>query len=332
VGQGALTQQQHLQPTRGIVELGRGVLQADQDLRRLVAQQRQPAAQVAIPGQQVLVAVRRGHPVMDGGQLLGRVQFAQVGGGVGDVIDPLDLADIEGVVLVQVGGLGHVVQGAFLVADVRQRVAVNLVQLGEHRLGDAASAFQVDGQVGGQPRGLGPTPHLPQVTHALDPGHQPDVGPGVVQVPDPIAVGEGAEAMGLVAIGQTLQLDQRLQSRVVLGLGGRADLRGPFVEPAFDLVALIGVQHPPQAVEPRLAAIVQRTATGPLDVLVVTRRMAQLVGADLLVQLLQPLGQGHAGLSPRGAGREGSDEHEGYEKTPQIRILETGVQPSRQLM
>ena len=330
--QGALRQGHHLQAPPRDGQLGRGRSNAGQHPVGRIPGLGDARAKKAIPGQQVRIAVRRGHSVMQRREALGRLDLAQLGGRVGDVVDSLDLAHIEGVALVQPRGLGHVVKGAFLVADVRQRVAVNLMQFGQHRLGDPPALLKVAGQLSREARSLGPAPDLTQMPHALDARHQPHVRSGLVHEPPPVRVGECPEAARFVTVGHDLQGDQRLQRRVIVAPGRLSGLGRPGVEPALDLVALVGVEHAPQAEETRLSLLTQGAAAGPLNVLVVARRVADLVRPDLTAQLLKPLGQRRVGLRPGSAGREGPDQKEGRKKPPQIRVLELAAEPSWQVM
>jgi hypothetical protein len=204
-----------------------------------------------------------------------------------------------------------VVERAFLVADLGQRIGVHLVQLGQDGTGDLPAPLDLLRQLSGEPRALGPTSPPAEIANPLDGGHQPDVGRGTAQEALPLGLVEGPETLGLVVVGRALQRDQGQKLGVVLldrDIGGA--LR-PGVEARLNLAALVGVKHPPETIEAARAVLLQGFAAGAFDVLVALRRVGDLADADLVIELIEARGHRRHGRARRpgsGGDRQSPDQ------------------------
>jgi hypothetical protein len=121
-----------------------------------------------------------------------------------------------------------------------------------------------------------------------------------------------------VAIGRGQQVDQIQQFGVVVGHGQATHAAAPVVELRLNLVALVGVEHRPQAIQPLFAMLLQRPASDALDVVVLARGRLDLVAADLAIQgvqlgRLRRPGKGRA----VGCGQQGCDRREEQDVAPQ---------------
>lgn len=164
---------------------------------------------------------------------------------------------------------------------------MHLIGFGQQGASNLAALLDFQRQIGCQSRGPCPFSGLAQMPHLLDLGDHGDVTRWAVEKTPPVGLGEGTIVLGFVAIGQGHKVGQVQQGRIAVPPGHRADAVRPDAEMPLHLVALIGIEHAPQAIQPHRATVADRLAASPLDILVVLRRSLALLGTDLTAQLLQ---------------------------------------------